>query len=69
MGAPQKVELYPTRLNMPRWFGEPEVRILPGLPEHYQIEQVLSDWFIVMVYGWSVALLRWTMDVTGASAW
>ncbi|WP_374005833.1 hypothetical protein [Delftia lacustris] len=47
MGTPLKVELYPTLLNMPQWFGEPEVRILPGLPEHYLIEQVLSDWFVV----------------------
>jgi len=32
---------------MPRSFGLPEVKILPGLPEHYFIDEVLPDWFVV----------------------
>lgn len=32
---------------MPRWFGTPEVQILPGLPEHYSIDEVQPGWFVV----------------------
>lgn len=42
-----EVELYPTLLTMPRWFGRPEVRVLPGLPEHYFITEVEPGWFVV----------------------
>lgn len=47
MKMPLAVELFPTLLTMPRWFGMPEVKVLPGLPEHYFIEEVLPDWFVV----------------------
>ncbi len=42
-----EVELYPTLLTIPRWFGTPEVQILPGLPEHYFINEVEPGWFVV----------------------
>lgn len=42
-----EVELYPTLLTMPRWLGTPEVQILPGLPEHYFINEVQPGWFVV----------------------
>lgn len=47
MKMPLQVELYLTLLTMPRWFGTPEVQILPGLPEHYSINEVQPDWFVV----------------------
>ncbi len=47
MKMPLGVELFPTLLTIPRWFGTPEVKILPGLPEHYFIDEVLPDWFVV----------------------
>lgn len=47
MKMPLSVELFPTLLTMPRWFGVPEVKILPGRPEHYVIDEVLPDWFVV----------------------
>ncbi|SDZ49000.1 hypothetical protein [Delftia lacustris] len=47
MKMPLDVELYPTLLTMPRWFGMPEVKILPGLPEHYSIDEVQPGWFVV----------------------
>jgi len=47
MKMPLEVELFPTLLTMPRWFGKPEVKLLPGRPEHYSINEVLPDWFIV----------------------
>ncbi|CAB5671479.1 Uncharacterised protein [Delftia tsuruhatensis] len=47
MSTGLNVEPTSTLLNLPQWFGLPEVKILPGLPEHYQIEQVLPDWFVV----------------------
>lgn len=42
-----EVELYPTLLTMPRWFGISAVKILPGLPEHYFINEVEPGWFVV----------------------
>ncbi|ROR02583.1 hypothetical protein EDF72_1717 [Delftia acidovorans] len=47
MKMPLEVELYPTLLTTPRWFGPPEVRVLPGLPEHYFINEVEPGWFVV----------------------
>lgn len=47
MKMPLEVELFPTLLTMPSWFGKPEVKVLPGLPQHYSIEEVLPDWFVV----------------------
>jgi hypothetical protein len=41
-------EEFPTLLTMPRWFGTPEVKIMPGKPEDYFIEQLHSDWFRVI---------------------
>ncbi|EPD40835.1 MULTISPECIES: hypothetical protein [Comamonadaceae] len=47
MKMPLEVELYPTLLTMPRWFGTPEVQILPGRPEHYFIDEIEPGWFAV----------------------
>lgn len=47
MKMPLEVELYPTLLTMPRWFGKPKVRVLPGLPEHYFISEAEPGWFVV----------------------
>ncbi|KZK31502.1 hypothetical protein A4F85_01835 [Delftia sp. GW456-R20] len=40
-------EEFPTLLTMPRWFGTPEVKVMPGKPEDYFIEQLHPDWFLV----------------------
>lgn len=47
MKMPLEVDLYPTLVTMPHWFGKPEVRVLPGLPEHYFINEVEPGWFVV----------------------
>lgn len=47
MKMPLAVEVFPTLLTMPRWFGTPEVKVLPGRPEHYFINEVFPDWFVV----------------------
>lgn len=47
MKMPLDVELFPTLLTIPRWFGTPEVKILPCLPEHYFINEVEPGWFVV----------------------
>ena len=41
-------EEFPTLLTMPRWFGTPEVKVMPGKPEDYFIEQLHPDWFQVI---------------------
>ncbi|MFG0598445.1 hypothetical protein ACF8OH_27340 [Delftia sp. WSY_9] len=35
-------------ITMPRWFGRPEVKVVPGKPENYRIEQLHADWFRVV---------------------